>query len=75
MPFPPPGELPDPGVEPTLPVSPTLAGRFFTDEQHGQPLIVLIGCQIKILNIGIMLLWALLKRYLFCDLLYRKSIF
>ena len=32
LPFPPPGELPDPGVEPTLPVSPTLAGRFFTIE-------------------------------------------
>ena len=29
MPFPPPGDLPDPGIEPT---SPALAGRFFTTE-------------------------------------------
>ena len=27
LPFPPPGDLPDPGVEP---LSPALAGRFFT---------------------------------------------
>ena len=27
LPFPPPGDLPDPGIEPT---SPALAGRFFT---------------------------------------------
>ena len=31
-PFPPPGDLPDPGIEPAFPVSPTLAGRFFTTE-------------------------------------------
>ena len=30
VPFPPPGELPDPGIEP---VSPALAGEFFTIEQ------------------------------------------
>ena len=29
-PFPPPGDLPDPGTEPTSPVSPSLAGGFFT---------------------------------------------
>ena len=27
--FPPPGELPYPGVEPTSPVSPALEGKFF----------------------------------------------
>ena len=32
LPFPPPGDLPDPGIEPASPVSPTLAGRFFTLE-------------------------------------------
>ena len=26
---PPPGDLPDPGIEPTSPVTPALAGRFF----------------------------------------------
>ena len=30
LPFPPPGDLPDPGMEPVSPVSPALAGRFFT---------------------------------------------
>ena len=30
MPFPPPGELPDPGVEPRSLTSPALAGGFFT---------------------------------------------
>ena len=28
LPFPPPGDLPDPGIKPTSPTSPTLAGRF-----------------------------------------------
>ena len=32
MPFPPPGDLPDPGIEPTFPVAPVLPGRFFTIE-------------------------------------------
>ena len=30
LPFPPPGDLVDPGIEPASPVSPALAGRFFT---------------------------------------------
>ena len=29
LPFPPPGDLPDPGMEPVSPVSPALAGGFF----------------------------------------------
>ena len=32
FPFPPPGDLPDPGIEPASPKSPTLAGGFFTTE-------------------------------------------
>ena len=34
MPFPPPGDLPNSGIEP---VSPALAGRFFTTEPPGKP--------------------------------------
>ena len=34
MPFPPPGDLPDPGIKPAFPVSPALAGRFFTTETN-----------------------------------------
>ena len=33
LPFPSPGDLPNPGIEPT---SPTLAGRFFTAEPPGK---------------------------------------
>jgi len=32
--FPSPGDIPDPGIEP---ISPTLAGRFFTTEPPGKP--------------------------------------
>ena len=39
LPFPCPGGLPDPGVEPTSPASPALAGRFFTSEPPGKPKI------------------------------------
>ena len=40
LPFLPPGDLPDPGLEPTSPVSPAspaLAGRFSTTEPPGKP--------------------------------------
>ena len=30
LPFPPPGDLPDPGIEPTSLTPPALAGRFLT---------------------------------------------
>ena len=35
--FPSPGDLPDPGIKPEFPVSPALAGRFFTTEPPGKP--------------------------------------
>ena len=35
LPFPSPGDLPDPGIEPE---SPTLAGEFFTTESYGKSL-------------------------------------
>ena len=35
--FPPPGDLPNPGIEPTSPVSPALAGGFFTTMSPGKP--------------------------------------
>ena len=40
LPFPPPGDLPDPGIEPKSPVSPAspaLAGSFSTTEPTGKP--------------------------------------
>ena len=39
--FPPVGDLPDPGIKPA---SPELAGRFFTTEPLGKPLIMLFLC-------------------------------
>ena len=38
MPFLPPGDLPDPGMEPTSSASPALAGGFFTTEPLGDSL-------------------------------------
>ena len=37
LPFPTPGNLPDPGIEPTALATPALASRFFTTAPHGQP--------------------------------------
>ena len=37
MPFPPPGDLPDPGIEPTSLASPALAGGFFKTASPGKP--------------------------------------
>ena len=38
LPFPPPGDLPDPGIEPASLESPALAGRFFTTSTTWEPL-------------------------------------
>ena len=35
LPFPTPGDLPDPGIKPVSPAPPALAGRFFTTELPG----------------------------------------
>ena len=40
LPFPPPGDLPDPGIEPASLASPALAGGFFTTSTTGKPLSV-----------------------------------
>ena len=38
LPYPPPGDLPDPGIEPTSLMSSALAGRFFITQHHlGSP--------------------------------------
>ena len=37
LPFPTSGDLPDLGIKPTSPVSPALAGRFFTPAPTGKP--------------------------------------
>ena len=42
LPFPPPGDLPDPGTEPMSLVSPALAGGFFTTVSPGKPVCVCV---------------------------------
>ena len=37
LPCPPPGDLPDPGIEPVSPESPALAGGFFTTSATWKP--------------------------------------
>ena len=41
-----PGDLSDPGIEPTSLVSPTLAGGFFTVEPLGKPCVSLSSVQL-----------------------------
>ena len=41
--FPSPGDLPNPGIEP---ISPVLAGRFFTIEPPGSPLLAISSLQL-----------------------------
>ena len=40
LPFPPPRPLPDPETESESLVSPAMAGRFFTTEPPGKPIVV-----------------------------------
>ena len=37
LPFPSPGDLPDPGIKPVSLASPALVGSFFTTEPPGKP--------------------------------------
>ena len=37
LPCPPPGDLPNPGIETVSPMSPALAGGFFTTRAPGKP--------------------------------------
>ena len=66
LPFPSPGDLPDPGIEPT---SPALAGRFFTTESLGK-LRTLVGKWIfKILLVR----KGLRRKWVACDGIGRKG--
>ena len=44
LPYPPPGNLPNPGIEPAYLKSPTLAGRFFATSATCEALEVFHGC-------------------------------
>ena len=53
LPFPSPGDLPDPRIKPMSPAFPALAGRFFSTTPPGKPIffyvLVLITCLVNIL--------------------------
>ena len=44
LPGPPPENLPNPGIEPSSPTSPALAGRFFTTSHLGSPFPLANAC-------------------------------
>ena len=52
LPFPPPKDLPDPGIKPESPVSPALAGRFFTVGPPRKPEDPLRSCQFSLTIVG-----------------------
>ena len=49
LPFPPPGDLPNPRIQPKSLTTPPLAGRFFTSEPPGKPknLTKYFKCKVK----------------------------
>ena len=51
LPCPPPGDLPDPGIETASSAPPALSGRFFTAEPSGKPQGVLGHPKTKIFKI------------------------
>ena len=51
LPCPPPGGLPDPGMEPKSPKSPALAGGFFTTVPPGKPTYCPREWEIKIVTL------------------------
>ena len=63
LPCPPPGDLPDPGIQPA---SPALAGRFFTTEPPGKPSKILIP--ILKLNMSLQIMSRESKEKLFCTI-------
>ena len=50
LPFPPPGDLPDPGIKPRSPASPALAGRFFYHWATWETLSTARVCVLKSLS-------------------------
>ena len=59
LPFPPPGDLPDPGTGPMSPVSPALAGGLFTPEPPGKPDSDIMVCYEGSSGFGSIPRWAI----------------
>ena len=67
LPFPPLGDLPDPGIQSRSPESPALAGWFFITEPPGNPLTC-----IKVFIKGQALCWAISMYYFFTPLFFKN---
>ena len=50
LPFPAPGDLPNPGIELVSPCTSCIGGRFFTTEPLGKPIMILVGFNLDIIN-------------------------
>ena len=61
LPFPPPGDLPNPGIKPVSSESPVLAGGFFTTEPHGNYIFKRGICKYKIYTIILAKMDTILK--------------
>ena len=80
LPFPSPGDLPDPGMEPA---SPALTGRFFTTKPPGTPWSNLAECNLLLLckkslfwaDLGQILNWVEFPIKLFSSLFTKNSVF
>ena len=55
--FPSAGDLPDLGMEPTSPAAPALAGRFFTTESPGKPIIFYVCTLLYHINVPALYSW------------------
>ena len=76
LPFPPPGDFPDPGIKPTSPVSPALAGGFFTTETTWKaPVwsIVLVKSSISLLIFCLNVLYIIESRVLEISIIFVLS--
>ena len=52
LPFPTPGDFPDPGIQPATPVSPALGGGFFALSHLGSPVNLLLYLIYQLNHIG-----------------------
>ena len=57
LPFPPPGDLPYPGLEPISFASLALAGRFFTTVPPRKPRVFILFSYLKVTNVRHFTLW------------------
>ena len=62
LPYPSPGDLPDPGIKPVSPAALGLAGRFFTAEPPRKPVCVCV-CVCVCINIYILFYYGFIIGY------------